>query len=40
MDTLNKKLLLNVESRTPPAAVTLVDPTNGNQDLGKVTLIP
>ncbi|KAG7313603.1 hypothetical protein JYU34_000758, partial [Plutella xylostella] len=35
MDTLNKKLLLNVESRTPPAAVTLVDPTNGNQDLGK-----
>lgn len=38
MDTLNKKLLLNVEQRAAagtPATVTLVDP-NTNLDLGKV----
>ncbi|XP_048004944.1 staphylococcal nuclease domain-containing protein 1 isoform X2 [Leguminivora glycinivorella] len=34
MDTLNKKLLLNVEARGAPAAVTLVDPAT-NQDVGK-----
>ncbi|KAM3968500.1 LOW QUALITY PROTEIN: staphylococcal nuclease domain-containing protein 1 [Aphomia sociella] len=33
-DTLNKKLLLNVETRGSPPAVTLVDP-NTNVDLGK-----
>ncbi|XP_053623818.1 staphylococcal nuclease domain-containing protein 1 [Plodia interpunctella] len=33
-DTLNKKLLLNVETRGSPPAVTLVDP-NTNTDLGK-----
>ncbi|CAK1588273.1 unnamed protein product [Parnassius mnemosyne] len=34
MDTLNKKLLLNVESRGSPPAVTLVD-MNTNVDIGK-----
>lgn len=34
-DTLNKKLLLNVETRGSPPGVTLVDPTT-NTDLGKV----
>ncbi|XP_061706219.1 staphylococcal nuclease domain-containing protein 1 [Cydia pomonella] len=34
MDTLNKKLLLNVEARGAPAAVTLVDPAT-NLDVGK-----
>lgn len=35
LDTLNKKLLLNVETRGSPPGVTLVDP-NTNLDLGKV----
>lgn len=35
MDTLNKKMLLNVETRGSPAGVTIVDPTT-NVDLGKV----
>ncbi|XP_045509641.1 staphylococcal nuclease domain-containing protein 1 [Colias croceus] len=34
LDTLNKKLLLNVEIRGSPPAVTLVDPTT-NSDLGR-----
>ncbi|XP_034839176.1 staphylococcal nuclease domain-containing protein 1 [Maniola hyperantus] len=34
MDTLNKKLMLNVEVRGSPPAVTLVDPAN-NTDIGK-----
>ena len=34
-DTLNRKLLLNIETRGSPAAVTLVDP-NTNVDVGKV----
>ncbi|GBP98505.1 Staphylococcal nuclease domain-containing protein 1 [Eumeta japonica] len=33
-DTVNKKLMLNVEIRGSPLAVTLVDPAN-NQDIGK-----
>lgn len=36
-DTLNKKLLLNVETRGSPPGVTLVDP-NTNADLGKVII--
>ncbi|XP_050683973.1 staphylococcal nuclease domain-containing protein 1 [Leptidea sinapis] len=34
-DTLNKRLLLNIEVRGSPSAVTLVDPSNNNLDLGK-----
>ncbi|XP_041987682.1 staphylococcal nuclease domain-containing protein 1 [Aricia agestis] len=34
MDTLNKKLLVNVESKGSPPAVTLVDPAT-NTDIGK-----
>lgn len=34
-DTLNRKLLLNIETRGSPPAVTLVDPTT-NLDIGKV----
>lgn len=37
-DALNKKLLLNVEMRGAPPAVTLLDPAT-NVDLGKVTVI-
>lgn len=37
-DTLNRKLLLNVETRGSPQGVTLVDP-NSNTDVGKVTYI-
>lgn len=35
LDALNKKLLLNIEIRGSPTAVTLVDPTT-NTDIGKV----
>lgn len=35
LDTLNKKLLLNVEVFGAPPAVTLVDPT-ASTDIGKV----
>lgn len=35
MDTLNKKLFLNIENRGSPPAVTLVDPLN-NADIAKV----
>lgn len=38
LDTLNKKLLLNVETRGNPTNVTLIDP-NTNVDLGKVSFI-
>lgn len=36
LDTLNKKLLLNLETRGSPPAVTLVEPTT-NTDIGKVS---
>lgn len=38
IDTLNKKLLLNIETRGSPPGVTLVDPST-NVDLGKVLLL-
>lgn len=34
-DTLNRKLLLNIETRGAPPAVTLLDP-NTNVDVGRV----
>lgn len=38
VDTVNKKVLLNVEQRGPPPAVTLLDPVT-NVDIGKVRLL-